>query len=325
MSTAQARAAEDARLAEEAARSSLSQLAAVAQPAAPPANDSAPVDQQPPAPAPAPAPTAQPVNVEEQLRRMQHQIDSDRGRLQQLEQENQRLRAAPPAPPAPPTPAPAPAELITAKDREEYGDDLIDLVQRVVKQITGTSLSDLQAKATMLEGQLGNVRTRVEQTSKTAEEIAMERYENALNQLAPGWQAVNEDPAFIDWLGNVDKLSSKSYMELLQSAHRSADAQRVAHIFKLYKPDLGSAPPAATPPAAPPQNTGHIDPSSLAAPATMPSAPAPAAPPPGKVWTQSDVDKMFDDDAKGRITKQQFLALEADYMKALREGRVQAQ
>ena len=308
----------------EAAQSHLAELAAAAAPPAPPANDpppAPPAADPPPAP---PQPQAAPVNYDQMMARMQQQLDSATGRLTSLDEENRRLRAEIAQKPTPP--APPPAKLVTEKDIEEYGADLIGLIGRVIKQEIGTQLSDLSTKQAQFEGRLGNTLQRVEQVQSTTQATVQERYEQQLNTLVPGWQEVNNEPGFLDWLENVDKLSGKSYMDLLQSAHRSADAQRVAHIFALYKPELSKAPAGANPPAPPqPQPSSHIDPASLAAPPTMPSAPAPSAPPPGRIWTQAEVDKMYSDHDKGKMDDKTFQTQEAEYMKALREGRVVAQ
>ncbi|MCJ7409500.1 hypothetical protein LPQ06_28285, partial [Klebsiella pneumoniae] len=117
----------------------------------------------------------------------------------------------------------------------------------------------------------------------------------------------------------------KTRKELLLDAHNQADAEKVVHIFRLYQRETGSSAPAAPTPA--PQNpvaAPPVDPNSLVAPDTAAPPPPPSGQPTGRVWKQSEVDRLYDDKAKGRITEQRFRELEKDYLRALAEGRVVA-
>lgn len=318
-----------ARVAAEAAQAEqdLAALAAAAQPPAP-----APPEPAPPAPpAPPQAPTAAPVpDTSLELRRLSQQLATMQGRLDASEQDRillrtqlQQAQAAPPAPPTPPAP---PASLLTEKERSEYGEEFIDVVTRILKQTLGTQLTDLGTRIAGLEGRIGSTLQQVKAVQQETREQVIARYENSLNTKIPGWEQVNVDPQFLDWLENVDTLTGKKYMDLLADAHERADANRVIHIFRLYKPDLGTGTPAATPapPAPPAPPTGHIDPNSVIAPATSPAAPAPANPPAARVWTMGEVDKLYEDKEKGRITPSEFVKLEREYLTALAEGRVAA-
>lgn len=311
----------------------LASLAAAAQ--NPPANDppqdpqAAPAAVAPPdpAPPPAPAPSVQPVDMAE-IRRLQQQLSTVTGRLDEVNRTNAQLQAqVAQATARPPEPAAPPAPLISDKEREEYGDELLSVVARVVRQEVGTELRDLVAKVNQLEGRLGRMDTSVRVVQAATTQTAQQRYESELDQLLPEWEAINDEPALLDWLQNVDMLSGKKYVELLHDAHNAHDAKRVVHIFRLYKPEAGASAqqPAGPQPNIPPaQVAPAIDPMTLAAPNTQPAAPAPANPPAGKIWTTAEVDKLYDDKQKKRITQQVFEQLEADYLQALAQGRVAA-
>lgn len=333
-----ARVAADAREAD----ATLASLVAVTAPTDAPAEPApAPTPAEPaPAPAPAaavpPAPSVQPVPADDMRQRvaqLEQALRTTQGRLADQTEANARLQGrldqlavAPPAAPASaPTPAPAPS-LISDKDREEYGDDLISLIGRVLQQTLGTSLSDATSKLAAFEGRLQRLEGGVQTVRQQTAEQRYAAFEDELGRLLPEWVQINEDPALLDWLENRDTLSGKKYGELLASAHEAMDAARVVSIFRLYKTGTpASAPPSAGPqPEAPAQPAPHIDPMTLAAPDTSPAAPAPTAPPAGKVWTQAEVDKLYDDKQKKRITLAQFQLLEADYFKAMAEGRVVA-
>ncbi len=329
-----ARVAADAREADATLASLVAVTAPTSEPA-PPAADPAPA----PAPAavdppPAPAPTVQPVSsddmrarvaqLEQALRTTQGRLADQTEAAARLQGRLEQLQTAPPAAPAP-APAPA-APLVTDKDREEYGEDLIGLIGRVLQQTLGSSLSDATSKLAGIEGRLQRLEGGVKTVREQTDQQRYAAFEDERTRLMPEWLQVNEEPALLDWLENRDTLSGKKYGELLASAHEAMDAARVASIFRLYKTGSPvSAPPPAGPQlTTPEQPAPHIDPMTLAAPDTSPAAPAPTAPPAGKIWTQAEVDKLYDDKQKKRITPAQFQQREADYMQALAEGRVVA-
>ena len=323
-SSVPARVAAEAERAEKEAREGLAALAAVAaQPPAP--------QEQPPAPQeqpPAPLAPVQPVpDVNQLLARQQAQLESLMGRQQQLIDQNAALArelATARTQPAPTAPAaPAASYAPTATEVKEYGEDLIDLITRIATGVAVARGAEMSTRIAQLEGRIGNVQQTTQQVQQTAQEMAFGRYMAALDASIPGWKTVNDDPAFLTWLAEKDGFSGKTRHDLLAAAHEALDAERVAAIFTAYKPDLRTASPAAPAPQTPPAPAApHIDPATLAAPPTAPAAPPPATPPAGRLWKQSEVDKLYEDKQKGRISAQLFEAEEREYMKALSEGRV---
>jgi hypothetical protein len=304
--------------------------AAVVPPAAPPAAPVAPSDPAPPA-------TVQPTSTEAELVRLQQQLNTEAGRNAARDAENAELRGRlaamqevitaqqrqqPAAPAAPATPAPS---LITDDDRKDFGEDMIDFVQRVFRQTLGNSLSQIAGRLTALENTLRQTTQQAATAARSAEDLAFEKYIGNLDGLAPGWKETNDDPAFVDWLKNRDTFSRKTRHELLAAAHAEADADTVAEFFRAYWKEKGIAPaqPAPTAPPSSPPATPTVDPQTLVAPAAS-NAPSPAANPRGgKIWTQAEIEKVYDDRMKKRIGAEDFARLELEIEAAVLEGRVQ--
>lgn len=326
-----------ARVAAEAAQADiqLAELAAAAKaakeptppPAEPPVAAVPPVEPAPPVPAP--VPPVQPVpDAAAELRRINQQLSTLQGRFETTLADNAVLRGRveelgrqPPAP----TPAPAPTpELVTAKDREEYGDDLIGLIGRVFQQQLGSRFDDLGNRLAGLEGRLGNAVQQVQSVHQVTRQTVVDKYLADLYREIPDWEAINDSTEFVDWLGKKDILTGSTYFTLLEDAHKRANSETVIHIFQLYKQEKGIGTPAPTPapPAPPGSPSALIDPNTLAAPPTSPSAPPPATPPAGHLWSKDEVDKLYEDKRKGRITNTEFDQREKEYFKALAEGRV---
>ncbi|MCJ5690414.1 hypothetical protein LPJ08_29080, partial [Klebsiella pneumoniae] len=200
-----------------------------------------------------------------------------------------------PQPAAPTQPAP-----LTDSERKEYGEEFIDVVSRVALHAVQPRLEELGRRLAGLEGRVVNAMQQVQSVATVTEEVAFERYYQTLDREVPAWRSINHEQRFLDWLEERD-------------------------IFRLYQRETGSSAPAAPTPA--PQNpvaAPPVDPNSLVAPDTAAPPPPPSGQPTGRVWKQSEVDRLYDDKAKGRITEQRFRELEKDYLRALAEGRVVA-
>lgn len=307
-------------------------------PPAPAENDDptdGPAAATPPAPAEAPPPpppasTVQPTTPETELQRLHQQLQSEqgrraaqdtelaelRGRIQQLTEQLARQQQ-PQAPAEPP-----PLNLITDADRTDFGEDMIDFVTRVVKQTHARELEAALKRIGMLEGQMRQIGRQAQTAHKSAEELAAAQYYQTLSRLAPGWEETNGDQKFLDWLKNRDRFSRKTRQELLSSAHAEADAETVADFFKAYWAEIGATPAASPAPASNPAPAPSVDPSSLVAPAPS-STPTPAVNPRGgKIWTQAEIEQVYDDRMKKRISPEKFAELEAEISKAVVEGRV---
>lgn len=308
--------------------------------APPPANDGTPpappVAGDPPLVPPAPpTPVVQPTTTEAELARLQQQVQTEAGRNAQRDAENAELRgrltamqealAAQQRTQPPSAPAPPPS-LITDEDRKDFGEDMIDFVTRMIRQTLGNSLTQITGRITAVENNLRQTTQQATAAVKSAEDMAFDRYIGALDAAVPGWRKTNDDSAFVDWLKNRDTFSRKTRHELLAAAHAEADADTVAEFFRAYWKEKGIAPapaPAPTTPPSSPPATPTVDPQTLVAPAAS-NSPAPAANPRGgRIWTQAEIEQVYDDRMKKRLDATEFARLEGEIELAVLEGRVQ--
>lgn len=282
----------------------------------------------PPTPAPPQAPTVQPTSADAELARLQQELSTAKGReaardreLAELRGQVQTLTQVAQRPAEPPKP-PAPQSLITDEDRKDFGEDMIDLVQRLIRQDAGNTLTQLTNRLTVMESKLDKLGKSTENVAQSAADARFAAYLKGLDDTAPGWRDTNEEQKFLDWLEKADKFSRKSRGELLADAHNRADHETVANFFKAYWAESGVTPaepaaPTPTPPAQP-----VVDPQSLVSPTPV-SAPTPSANPrAGRIWTQAEVEKVYDDRVHKRITAERFAQLEAEITAAVVEGRV---
>jgi len=207
-----------------------------------------------------------------------------------------------------PVPASTPS-LITEQDKEAFGADLIDLIERATEAKLAGSRS-LEAKLTAeiaeLKGKLGNVTERQVVSDK-------DRYESALTTAVPDWQALNVDQGFLNWLAEVDPVYGMPRQYALTNAYDALDAHRTATIFNQYKKSVTPAP----------QSNSRPNLNSQVAPTRSRTSPAPTNPNVDKrVYSQQDIDAFYAEWRRGMIDEAEAVQIEKDIHAATTEGRI---
>lgn len=227
-----------------------------------------------------------------------------------------------------------PPTFITPKEVEDYGADLIDVIKRAAAEAVMPMLKPIATS-------VGEMRARVETTENETSRQFLSRMHGTMDQRVPGWQDLNKDPKFIDWVKRPDVYSGLNRQELLQKAWYAGDSNRVAAFFEGYLAEEAAVDPAAAQaraaalagqgghapgPASPPQPQApqRVTLEALAAPGrARAGAGAPAGNKP--VWTAEGISQFYMDCANGKFRGRdaERIATEADLMAAQREGRIQ--
>ena len=204
----------------------------------------------------------------------------------------------------------APAKtLITEQDKEAFGSDLLDLIDRATEQkLAGNRDLEAQLRAEIneLKGKLGNVTERQVVSDK-------DRYEVALSAQVPDWEAMNIDQGFLTWLAEVDPVYGMPRQYALTNAYESLDANRTATIFKQYKATLAPAP----------RQQANRELQRQVAPTRSHTSPAPTTSTADKrVYTTSDIDSFYTEWRRGMIDEAEAVQIERDIHAAINEGRI---
>jgi outer membrane biosynthesis protein TonB len=199
--------------------------------------------------------------------------------------------------------------LITEQDKEAFGSDLLDLIDRATEQkLAGNRDIEAQLRAEIneLKGKLGNVTERQVVSDK-------DRYEAALSAQVPDWEAMNVDQGFLTWLAEVDPVYGMPRQYALTNAYESLDANRTATIFKQYKATLAPAPR--------PQANRELQ--RQVAPTRSHTSPAPTTSTAEKrVYTTQDIDSFYAEWRRGMIDEAEAVQIERDIHAAINEGRI---
>jgi hypothetical protein len=301
-------------------------LTALARPGFVPGS-AAPAPAEPPA---APAPTARPVApnppedpvkvVEHKYNVLQGKYNAEMARMagmiETMRADNERLLQL-----ARQAPAPAPQgrpedqfdlTSVTAKEREEFGEELVQLMARIAKANSGAEVRALQAEVNRLKGS-------VQTTVAIGAETRMEKVWQQLDAWNTDWRVINNSQQFVDWLQNIDIMSGRPRQEGLTAAFDSGNGTRVVGIFKRFVEEDSSFKPTAapTPPQAP------VDQATLVAP-SAPRGDGGGAPngSSGKIWSEQEIDDFYSRVQRGRITPEEKASLEKEIMAAVSTGRV---
>lgn len=117
---------------------------------------------------------------------------------------------------------------ITDADREEYGEDLIDLSRRVVKEVS----RDYEDR---LEKQNQVIADLHEQVNTTGSKVGEMGFAQRLRQLVPDFDQIDDNDSWHAWLNENDPMSRGPRRDQAQAAFNSGDADAVAHYVGLFR------------------------------------------------------------------------------------------
>lgn len=270
-----------------------------------------PVVHVQPEPPVVPATEHKPVDWEHKYQTLKGMFDAD---VPRLNAQNRELRdaltamqtqiAAMQAPKESPK---APEQLITDQDRESFGPDLVNLIERGVRQATGP----LQAENERLRAELGQLKSNVGSVAQQTAQQAEQAFYVDLERAVPSFMQTNTDPEFLTWLAEVDPIYGIPRKMALDNAADRKDVARTAAIFNSF---------LAT--KAPVQNT---PPKNDLAKQVAPARTRQSAPPEAKqtlIWTESSIAQFYSDLRRGHIPTDEAARLEADLQAAVAEGRL---
>lgn len=282
-----------------------------------------------------PAPPAEPKNddayaqLEQRYKSLQGMWQSSVSRLNKAEQQVQDLTeklqqaiekldqaAAAPAKPN----EPQAASLVTDKDAEAFGTDLIDLARRVAKEQFGEREQQLLGQITKLEQRLAAQDAKLGTVAETQVASAQERFYSALDTGLPQWETIQATPECQQWLQTRVPGTRYTWNDALLTAANETDAPRALEVFDAFF----AAFPALNPkkPSAPAPQSKRDELQRQVAPSK--SAAAATAPQGKRTYTARDYEVEMQRVVQlGKMRQyDEQAALENELNAALAEGRV---
>lgn len=208
-------------------------------------------------------------------------------------------------------------QTVDPKFVEEFGEDLVGMVQAIVK-------SNLEHAGTQFDSQIKNLDGKVhnteQQLAQTAEALFLER----LAKEVPDLERMNVDPGFLAWLAEEDPVYGLPRQTALDRAARDHDVGRTARIFQEYARMQKAPEPPAQP--AKPQRAANPQLEKQVAPRAGVSTPRAADGSSQRIISSAEVTQFYDDVRRGvfRGKEDEMNARELEINRALAEGRITA-
>jgi len=270
-----------------------------------------------------PAPVVQTTEWEQRYRTLKGKYDAEMPRLHNQVRELQTQMAAlakPPEPPKPPETPQAKKRLVTDKDAETFGPDLLDLIKRqaheIADEMVGSRETKLVQEMQKLQAENAALMEKVTGVTKSQEVSAQQAYLAKLGTLVPDWEAINVDQRFLDWLTEIDPMSGLARQAYLDNAFQSLDVNRTATLFRAWVASV--TPPTPAPVPAPQQSEVQRQVTPGKSKSTTPTQ----QDDPTRVWSTQEIERFFSDLRAGRVKRDDAARIEKEIDLAVSQGRV---
>lgn len=175
---------------------------------------------------------------------------------------------------------------IADEERNEYGDELLDLIGRRALQV-------LLPEVRRIEAMIDEVRRGVVGVHHDVQVSVHDRFLQELDKRHPSWRTINNDENFMRWLADVEPMSGRPRQELLGAAVNDHNVERALVFFRGFEAEKGVQPQPSPQPGAQPPETGL---EAFAAPGRGRPGPAPSpANDLPKVWARSQITAFYRD------------------------------
>jgi cell division septum initiation protein DivIVA len=240
--------------------------------------------------------------ADQRWRTLQGQINSKDRQIEQLHELLGKMQSAPPVVEAPPPPQ---ARGYTSDDVDAFGEDMIDVVERVARQIAAQQNAELQARLDALTNDVSAV------TNYAAKAIT-QTFDESLDELSPQWKQLDTDDGFHNWLD-----SSPRRRQIFTEMSRARDAEGCAEYFNLYSASIGEL--EAITAAARQKKADQLAMQIVPGKSRTSEPPAKSTPDTGMV-TKSEIAGFYAQ--KGKYSKEDFAKKERYYAQKMKDGRV---
>lgn len=187
--------------------------------------------------------------------------------------------------------------LINQDEVNEYGEPLVDLMRRAARE-------ELSSK----DAEIAELRKKVDSIEVKSVENKEVSFYDALASKVNDWMAVNDDPEFHAWLGEIDELTGEQRQSILSKAEEKRDADRVARFFNAFKKVQQEKSAVAQ---------ASLD-SQIAPETSRKEVPQQGK----KIWTRGEIADFYAQDRRGEFTEEKAAAIDAEIQLAIREKRV---
>lgn len=217
----------------------------------------------------------------------------------------------------PETPPKKQESLITPKDEDAFGEDLVDFTTRAAKQVAADEIAIVLTRVNALEQAVANIANLPKQVGEVVKKQAMteeQAFWKDLSVAIPDWSKVDSDPKWIAHLDTKAKYVSGTHRQLAELAVSNFDIEAIVELVNDWKALSGNT--AQEQAKAKTQNelNKQITPNK-----TNNVAPTTSEP---ETYTWAQYDAAYDPRAGRMLNLAEVEALQAKMEKAYQEGRI---
>lgn len=204
---------------------------------------------------------------------------------------------------------------ITPSEEQEYTPEFFSMMDRWLSARISPLASQVQAVAQHVPS-MQSLTAQVGHVAAVQHRSVEQQFFDKLSARMPAWDQINQTPAFIQWLAQVDPLTGVSRQVYLDDARARLDLDRVVNIFSAFHG--GSAGTG--------QDSSKSNVSDLSQQAVVTSRKAGNTPNSAgneKVYSKSDLDKLYADYRRGAYKGKdaEFKSKEVELLAAINSGR----
>jgi len=133
-------------------------------------------------------------------------------------------------------------QAVDPKDADTFGEDLVNMVQRVAQGNLSRSAQAFDTKTAELEEKIAALTQRMTGTDQHVAANEEQTFFDKLVKQVPQWEQINADPGFLAWLAEADPVYGTPRQNALNEAQRLLNPERATAIFRAY---AGPAKPEA--------------------------------------------------------------------------------
>lgn len=207
--------------------------------------------------------------------------------------------------------------LITPKDQDAFGEDLVDFTKRAAKEVVREEISAVIGRLAALERAIASMAGLPKKVGEVADKQAMTEEQAFWRDLAiriPDWDAVDADPRWIEHLDTKAKYVQGTHRQLAGLAVSEGNIEAIVELVNDWKALVGITTANVNKEKTKTELEKQITPSKKSNVVT-PTGEA-------KTFTWAEYDAAFDPRASRTMTPAEVTALQAEMETAYLEGRI---
>lgn len=206
--------------------------------------------------------------------------------------------------------------LVTDKDRDAFGEDLVDFTKRAAKDVVAESIAAFADRLKALERAVASVAELPKKVVEVAEKQAItegQAFWRDLESRVPDWKEVDKDPRWIAHLDSKAKYVQGTYRQIAELAVAESNVEAIVEMVEDWKVLVGFS-TQQNKQSVKKELEKQITPNKQSSGPTTPSEP--------KTYTWDEYNAAYDPRASRTMSPAEVAAYQAELETAYLEGRI---